>query len=90
MMKESLYDVFSDEFGHVDFRRSGGMSKSKQVQHCWHSYIIDLSSLVGQLIDMETMSMPKTDVQTSALLGQSLHEKCHELVSQTAEELDRP
>jgi hypothetical protein len=30
-MKESMFDVLSDEFGHVDFRRSGGMSKSKQV-----------------------------------------------------------
>jgi len=32
IMKESLYDVFSDELGHIDFRRSRGVSKSKQVQ----------------------------------------------------------
>ena len=31
IMKESLYDVFSDEHGHVDFRRATGLSKSKQV-----------------------------------------------------------
>ncbi len=32
IMKESLFDIFSDEFGHVDFRRSRGLSKSKQVR----------------------------------------------------------
>jgi len=31
IMRESLYDLFSDEFGHVDFTRAGGLSKSKQV-----------------------------------------------------------
>jgi len=31
IMKESLYDVLSDELGHVDFRRSKGMSKAKQT-----------------------------------------------------------
>jgi hypothetical protein len=31
IMKESLYDVFVDEIGKVDFRRSGGMSKAKLV-----------------------------------------------------------
>ncbi len=31
IMKESLYDLFSDGFGHVDFRRTTGMSRSKQT-----------------------------------------------------------
>ncbi len=31
IMKESLYDLFSDDHGHIDFRRTSGMSKSKQV-----------------------------------------------------------
>lgn len=31
IMKESLYDVFTDEHGHLDFRRGSGMSKSKQT-----------------------------------------------------------
>jgi DNA helicase MCM8 len=31
IMKESLYDIFTDELGQVDFSRSTGMSKSKQV-----------------------------------------------------------
>ena len=32
IMKESLFDVFCDEHGHKDFRRSGGMTKSKRVR----------------------------------------------------------
>jgi DNA helicase MCM8 len=31
IMKESLYDVLTDEYGQLDFRRTTGMSKSKQV-----------------------------------------------------------
>lgn len=34
-MKESLYDIFSDELGQLDFGRAGGgggLSKAKQVQ----------------------------------------------------------
>eukprot|EP00457_Paulinella_chromatophora_P001820 gb/GEZN01001822.1/.p1 GENE.gb/GEZN01001822.1/~~gb/GEZN01001822.1/.p1 ORF type:complete len:773 (+),score=94.11 gb/GEZN01001822.1/:218-2536(+) len=31
VIKESMFDIFSDEFGHVDFNRSKGLSKSKQV-----------------------------------------------------------
>eukprot|EP01083_Nonionella_stella_P120737 362060_1 len=30
VMKESMYDTFSDEFGSVDFRRAKGLSKAKQ------------------------------------------------------------
>ena len=32
LMKESLYEVLSDEMGYVDFQRTSGMSKSKQVK----------------------------------------------------------
>lgn len=32
IMTESLYDVFSDEFGVVDFRRNRGMSQGKKVK----------------------------------------------------------
>lgn len=31
VMKESLYDVMADELGHVDFKRSKGISKAKQT-----------------------------------------------------------
>ena len=31
IMKESLNDVLADEFGHLDFRRGKGLSKSKQI-----------------------------------------------------------
>src|SRR5690554_5557058 len=30
-MKESLYERFEDELGNIDFRRSSGMSKTKEV-----------------------------------------------------------
>ena len=32
IMKESLYDVVRDDVGFVDFDRTTGMSKSKQVK----------------------------------------------------------
>lgn len=32
LMKESLYEVLSDEMGCVDFQRTSGMSKAKQVK----------------------------------------------------------
>ena len=31
IMRESMRDVFADEFGQIDFRRGRGVSKSKQV-----------------------------------------------------------
>jgi len=31
IMKESMYDMLSDQFGRVDFTRTSGLSKSKQV-----------------------------------------------------------
>lgn len=31
IMKESMRDVFADEFGQIDFRRGRGVSKTKQV-----------------------------------------------------------
>jgi DNA helicase MCM8 len=30
-MKESLFERMEDEFGNIDFRRTSGMSKSKEV-----------------------------------------------------------
>jgi len=32
IMKDSLFDVLEDEFGNIDFRRTTGMSKLKQVK----------------------------------------------------------
>ena len=32
IMKESLYDKYVDEHGHVDFGRSGGMSQHKEAK----------------------------------------------------------
>lgn len=32
IMKESLYDKYVDENGHVDFGRSGGMSQQKEAK----------------------------------------------------------
>lgn len=32
IMKESLYDKYVDEHGHVDFGRSGGMSQQKEAK----------------------------------------------------------
>jgi DNA helicase MCM8 len=51
IMKESLYDLFSDEHGHVDFRRTSGMSKPKQVSRfakhactcVWSSYVLTMT-----------------------------------------------
>jgi DNA helicase MCM8 len=31
-MKQSLLETFEDEFGNIDFRKSTGMSKSKEIK----------------------------------------------------------
>lgn len=32
IMKQSLLETFEDEFGNIDFRKSSGMSKSKEIK----------------------------------------------------------
>jgi DNA helicase MCM8 len=44
LMKESLFERFEDEFGNIDFRRSSGMSKTKQV----NSFVAQLQKLADQ------------------------------------------
>ena len=33
VLKASLFDAMTDEFGNIDFSRSSGLSKAKQVNH---------------------------------------------------------
>ncbi len=66
-MKESLYDVFSDEFGKVDFRRggAGGMSKSKQIQ----AFVKILHSKSSQRRDSVYTIQELHKIATDAKLG---------------------
>ena len=43
-MKESLFDVFSDEHGMMDFRRTRGVSKAKQT----NLFLKELHRVAGQ------------------------------------------
>eukprot|EP00808_Paulinella_micropora_P017463 g80983.t1 len=58
VIKESMFDTFSDEFGHVDFNRTRGLSKSKQVQvfvKALHRQAIRRGSNIFTIDEMRTI-----------------------------------
>ena len=56
IMSESLYQVFEDQFGNIDFRKSNGLSNAKQLRKV--SFLNSLSlSLLNSLSLSRTLSL---------------------------------